>query len=196
MSFVTVHPMSFYEFAEAMGEEKLVELVRTMRWDRLDFIASRLETLLKLYYFIGGMPEVVASFAANNDFTAARAIQQQILDSYDRDFSKHAPIKEVPRIRMVWQSVIGQLAKENKKFIYGFLKEGARAKDFELALEWLQDAGLIHKVYRTKKGLLPLSAYEDFAAFKVYMSDTRSSQCHRQTARTGSAYADRCVHRL
>ena len=115
------------------------------------------------------MPEVVQSFIEEKDIQRVRELQQNILAAYDRDFSKHAPIDEVPRIRMVWQSISGQLAKENKKFIYGFLKEGARAKNFELAIEWLKDAGLIYKVNRTKKGLLPLSAYEDFASFKVFM---------------------------
>ena len=98
-------------------------------------------------------------------------LQYNILDAYDRDFSKHAPLEEVPRLRMVWRSISGQLSKENKKFIYGFVKEGARAKNFELAIEWLQDAGLVYKVNRTKKGLLPLSAYEDFSAFKLFMLD-------------------------
>lgn len=94
------------------------------------------------------------------------------MDSYDRDFSKHAPINEVPRIRMIWKSFPSQLSKENKKFIYGLLKERARAKEFELGIEWLKDAGLIYKVNRTKKGLFPLTAYEDFSAFKLFIVDT------------------------
>ena len=171
VDFLTLYPMSFFEFAEAMGEGLLVSQMQKQNWNVLLSHASTLETLLRQYFYIGGMPEVVNAFVQNKDFQQVRAIQQTILDSYDRDFSKHAPDREVPRIRMIWRSVSGQLAKENKKFIYGFLKQGARAKDFELALSWLQDAGLIYKVHRTKAGLLPLSAYEDFAAFKVYLLD-------------------------
>lgn len=132
---------------------------------------SKLQEHLRLYYYIGGMPEVVSSFIADKNITKVRQLQQNILDAYERDFSKHAPAPEVPRIRMVWKSVPAQLSKENRKFIYGQLKEGARAKEFELAIEWLKDAGLIYKVNRTKKGLLPLSAYEDFSAFKLFTLD-------------------------
>ena len=117
------------------------------------------------------MPEVVESYSQRRDFAEVRRIQSGILDTYSNDFSKHAPISEVPRIRMVWNSVASQLAKENKKFIYGMLREGARAKDFEVAIEWLKDAGLIYKVNRTKSGELPLNAFEDFGAFKIYMLD-------------------------
>ena len=171
VDFMTLYPMSFMEFMDAMGEQQLIRLLRSKNWEMIRTFAPRLETLLRQYFYVGGMPEVVSSFATNKDVKTVRELQQDILDSYDRDFSKHAPTAEVPRIRMVWRSVSGQLAKENKKFIYGFLKEGARAKDFEVAIEWLRDAGLIYKVQRTKKGLMPLSAYEDFAAFKVYMLD-------------------------
>ena len=171
VEFMTLYPMSFFEFAEAMGEQLLIQQLRSKNWELVSKYSSRLETLLKQYYYIGGMPEVVGAFVKNKDFAQARTIQLAILDSYDRDFSKHAPVREVPRIRMIWRSVSGQLSKENKKFIYGFLKQGARAKDFEMALSWLQDAGLIYKVHRAKAGRLPLSAYEDFAAFKVYLLD-------------------------
>ncbi len=171
VDFMTLYPMSFMEFMDAMGEQQLIRLLQSKNWEMIRTFAPRLETLLRQYFYVGGMPEVVSSFATNKDVKTVRELQQDILDSYDRDFSKHAPTAEVPRIRMVWRSVSGQLAKENKKFIYGFLKEGARAKDFEVAIEWLRDAGLIYKVQRTKKGLMPLSAYEDFAAFKVYMLD-------------------------
>lgn len=171
VDFLTLYPMSFFEFAEAMGEQLLVKQLRDQRWEIINKYASRLETLLRQYFYVGGMPEVVSAFVQNKDFVQVRMIQQAILDSYDHDFSKHAPVREVPRIRMIWRSVSGQLSKENKKFIYGFLKQGARAKDFELALSWLQDAGLIYKVHRTKAGRLPLSAYEDFSAFKVFLLD-------------------------
>lgn len=133
--------------------------------------ASKYEQLLRLYFFVGGMPGVVADYVENRDLNRVRMMQQNILDTYDRDFSKHAPNNEVPRLRMVWKSIVGQLSKENRKFIYGFLKEGARAKDFELSIEWLRDAGLLYKVNRSKCGLMPLAAYEDFCAFKVFMVD-------------------------
>jgi predicted AAA+ superfamily ATPase len=133
---------------------------------------SKLRELLRQYYYVGGMPEVVNSFANEKDFSKVRRLQQAILDTYDRDFSKHAPIAEVPRIRMVWRSIPSQLSKENRKFVYGFLKEGARARDFELAIEWLRDAGLVYKINRVKQARLPLVAYEDFSAFKLFMVDT------------------------
>ena len=171
VDFLTLYPMSFFEFAEAMGEQLLVKQLKDQRWDIISKYSSRLETLLRQYFYVGGMPEVVSAFVQNKDFVQVRTIQRAILDSYDHDFSKHAPVREVPRIRMIWRSVSGQLSKENKKFIYGFLKQGARAKDFELSLSWLQDAGLIYKVHRAKVGRLPLSAYEDFAAFKVFLLD-------------------------
>ena len=171
VDFMTLYPLSFFEFLEAMGQAPLVEAMQTGRWESIGRLAPRLEMYLRQYYYVGGMPEVVQAFAANGDLSQVRRLQQSILDSYTNDFSKHAPLTEVPRLRVVWQSISGQLAKENKKFIYGFIKEGARAKNFELALEWLRDAGLIYLVHRTKKGLLPLSAYEDFNAFKVYMLD-------------------------
>ena len=133
---------------------------------------SKLQEYLRQYYYIGGMPEVVSSFITEKNLMKVRQLQQNILDAYDRDFSKHAPITEVPRIRMVWKSIPAQLSKENRKFIYGQLKEGARAKEFEIAIEWLKDAGLIYKINRSKKGQMPLSAYEDFSAFKLFIVDT------------------------
>ena len=171
VDFINLYPLSFFEFVDAMGQEHLLEPLRMQQWDATQTVASRLESLLRQYYYVGGMPEVVQSFADNGDLKEVRRLQQAILDSYDRDFSKHAPIEEVPRLRMVWNSVSGQLSKENKKFIYGFIKAGARAKNFELAIEWLRDAGLLYKVNRAKKGQMPLSAYEDFAAFKVFLLD-------------------------
>ena len=132
---------------------------------------NRFEERLHQYYFVGGMPAAVVSFANDNNLDKVRTIQKAILEAYERDFSKHAPAIEVPRIRMVWHSIPAQLAKENRKFIYGAVKEGSRAKDFELAIEWLKDAGLIYKVNRCKKAQLPLAAYEDFSAFKMFLSD-------------------------
>lgn len=163
---------SFSEFLEAVGQEAFARLLAKKDWGLIAAFRSKLIDLLKQYYYVGGMPEVVNAFINHKDYAEVRQLQQTILDSYDRDFSKHAPIAEVPRIRMIWRSVPAQLAKENKKFIYGVVKEGARAKDFELAIEWLIDAGLIYKVSRVKKAGIPLSAYEDFSAFKLFLLDT------------------------
>ena len=171
VDFVNVYPLSFWEFLEAVGKGQFVKVIKQQNWQMLSPFETQLKDLLRLYFFIGGMPEVVKCFAETNNMQLVRNLQENILEAYDKDFSKHAPLEEVPRLRMVWRSISGQLSKENKKFIYGFLKEGARAKNFELAIEWLKDAGLVYKVSRTKKGLLPLSAYEDFSAFKLFMSD-------------------------
>jgi predicted AAA+ superfamily ATPase len=171
VNFMTLYPLSFWEFLEAMGKGQFVEVIRSQNWEMLEPFESDLQMLLRQYFIVGGMPEVVKSFAEDANVQVVRDLQRNILDAYDRDFSKHAPLNEVQRLRMVWRSVGAQLSKENKKFIYGFLKEGARAKNFELAIEWLKDAGLVFKVNRTKKGELPLSAYEDFSAFKLFMLD-------------------------
>lgn len=171
VEFLDLYPLSFVEFADAMGQGRLVQLLERGGWELVSSAASKYEQLLRLYFYLGGMPGVVADYIENRDLNSVRKIQQDILDSYDVDFSKHAPNNEVPRLRMVWHSVVGQLAKENKKFIYGFLKKGGRAKEFELAIEWLRDAGLLYKIPRTKSGLLPLVAYEDFSAFKVFIVD-------------------------
>lgn len=171
VEFLDLYPLSFVEFADAMGQGRLVQLLERGDWELVSSTASKYEQLLRLYFYLGGMPGVVADYIENRDLNSVRKIQQDILDSYDVDISKHAPNNEVPRLRMVWHSVVGQLAKENKKFIYGFLKKGGRAKEFELAIEWLRDAGLLYKIPRTKSGLLPLAAYEDFSAFKVFIVD-------------------------
>lgn len=172
VEFMDLYPLSFLEFLNAIGEQNFTKLLLQKDWEMISLFHSKLQEYLRQYFYIGGMPEVVSSFITHKDFSKVRQLQKNILDSYDRDFSKHAPIYEVPRIRMVWKSIPSQLSKENKKFIYGLLKEGARAKEFELAIEWLKDAGLIYKVNRTKKGELPLTAYEDFSAFKLFVVDT------------------------
>ncbi|MCS2292746.1 ATP-binding protein [Bacteroides thetaiotaomicron] len=172
VDFIDLYPLSFSEFLEAVGQEAFARLLAKKDWGLIAAFRSKLIDLLKQYYYVGGMPEVVNAFINHKDYAEVRQLQQAILDSYDRDFSKHAPIAEVPRIRMIWRSVPAQLAKENKKFVYGVVKEGARAKDFELAIEWLIDAGLIYKVSRVKKAGIPLSAYEDFSAFKLFLLDT------------------------
>ena len=172
VDFMDLYPLSFSEFLEAVGQEAFARLLAKKDWGLIAAFRSKLIDLLKQYYYVGGMPEVVNAFINHKDYAEVRQLQQTILDSYDRAFSKHDPIDEVHRIRMIWRSVPAQLAKENKKFIYGVVKEGARAKDFELAIEWLIDAGLIYKVSRVKKAGIPLSAYEDFSAFKLFLLDT------------------------
>ena len=171
VDFMDLSPLSFHEFLLAMGEERMARLLSDRNWNMIGMVKDKLTTLLKTYYYVGGMPEAVNSYCQYKDFAEVRRIQNNILDTYNNDFSKHAPINEVPRIRMVWNSIASQLAKENKKFIYGMLREGARAKDFEVAIEWLKDAGLIYKVNRTKSGELPLNAFEDFSVFKIYLLD-------------------------
>jgi predicted AAA+ superfamily ATPase len=126
---------------------------------------------LRHYYFIGGMPEAVSSFISENEFDKVRSIQKSILSSYEHDFSKHAPAEIVPRINILWQSIPSQLSKENKKFIYGAVKQGGRAKEFELALAWLTDCGLVNKIQRISKAALPLVAYQDASAFKLFILD-------------------------
>lgn len=171
VDFMYLYPLSFFEFLEAVDEKRMVDLLMSKDWQTITMFRAKFEERLRQYYFVGGMPAVVAAFAEDGNLERVRTLQNGILDSYERDFSKHAPAIEVPRIRMVWQSIPAQLSKENRKFIYGVVKEGARAKDFELAIEWLKDAGLIYKVNRCKKGQMPLAAYEDFAAFKIFISD-------------------------
>lgn len=172
VEFLHLHPLNFTEFLLATDNENLVELIqKTSDWQLVTTFKERYISLLKNYYFVGGMPEAVQSFCENKNFDAVRQIQENILLSYEQDFSKHAPAEIIPRIRMIWNSLVSQLAKENKKFIYGLIKEGARAKEFELALTWLEDYGLIYKIYRTKKANFPLSAYIDLNAFKTYSID-------------------------
>lgn len=171
VDFMHLYPLSFYEFLNAIGEKKMVDLLQAKDWTMLTMVRAKFEERLRQYYFVGGMPAAVLAFVNDGDLNKVRTIQKSIIEAYERDFSKHAPAIEVPKIRMVWHSIPSQLSKENRKFIYGMIKEGARAKDFELAIEWLKDAGLIYKVNRCKKAQLPLAAYEDFSAFKMFLSD-------------------------
>jgi predicted AAA+ superfamily ATPase len=147
VDFMRLSPMSFYEFLLAINEKGIAELIAKRDFDNLKFFSSKLINYLHYYFYIGGMPEVVDYFSSTKDWIEARKIQNQILTSYRNDFSKHAPKEILPRINMVWESIPVQLAKENKKFVYGSIREGARAKDFEMAIQWLTDAGLLHKVY-------------------------------------------------
>jgi len=171
VDFLKLHPMSFHEFLLAMSEAGLARILDEKLWDYSPAFAGKFKEFLRYYFFTGGMPGVVLDFSQNRDFQKARGIQQNILNAYRNDFSKHAPRDVLPRINMVWDSIPAQLAKENKKFIYGVLKGGARAKDFELAIQWLVDSGLLHKIYSVSKPALPLAAYRDMAAFKLYHND-------------------------
>jgi len=169
--FMDLYPLSFSEFLEALGETTLIELLIIKDWKLINTYKSRFIERLRQYYYVGGMPEAVLSFSKNSSFKDVRDIHNQILDAYEQDFSKHAPRDIVPRIRMVWNSIPAQLAKENRKFIYGIIKEGARAKDYEMALAWLIDCGLVHKICRITRPSLPLKAYEDRSAFKLFLAD-------------------------
>lgn len=171
VDFVNLMPMNFMEFLRAAGQEPMARLVEESKWDSIAYVKDRMVQLLRSYYYVGGMPEAVKAYCDGLGNDEVRRIQTNILMTYENDFSKHAPAKEVPRIRMVWHSITSQLAKENRKFIYGMLRHGARAKEFEVAVEWLQDAGLVHKVNRTKCGEMPLSAFEDFGTFKLFILD-------------------------
>ena len=171
VEFLNLYPLNFGEFLKATGNLNLLELLQEKDWPLIETFKTKFIHLLKQYYYVGGMPEVVQSFTEDEDYQKVRIIQQNILTSYEQDFSKHAPSEIIPRIRMIWNSVISQLAKENKKFVYGLVKEGARAKDFELALSWLEDYGLIYKIQRTKKSNVPLAAYSDLGVFKLYVID-------------------------
>lgn len=168
---IQLNPISFREFLAAVGEEGLARLIEQKEYDLMSAFREKYIDWLKKYYYIGGMPEVVSSFAEEKDFGEVRYLQKQIIEMYENDFSKHTTEQELPRIRMVWNSVPMQLAKENKKFLFGKIKEGARAKDFEIAIGWLQDCGLITKVYRVNKPAMPLKAYIEFSAFKLYLLD-------------------------
>jgi uncharacterized protein len=171
VEFLDMHPFTFTEFLGALGQQPLENLIQSGDWILIKSFRDRFIQLLKQYYYIGGMPEAISSFIQHNDFHAVRDIQKRILTAYELDFSKHAPADIVPRIRMLWNSIPSQLARENKKFIYGAVKTGSRAKDYELALSWLLDCGLVHKVNRVSKPGIPLKAYEDSAAFKLFIAD-------------------------
>lgn len=177
VDFLKLYPLSFEEFLMATGKKQFAELLARQDYQMVTSFKQTYIDALKQYYFVGGMPEAVQSFAEDGDFNEVRAIQKRILSAYEQDFSKHAPPDIVPRIRMVWNSIPSQLAKENKKFIYGLVREGARAKDYETAIMWLSDCGLVHKVSRVKGAGIPLRAYEDLRAFKLFALDTGFLGC-------------------
>lgn len=177
VDFLKLYPLSFREFLMATGKERFAQLLDDQDYAMIKAFKQRFMDDLKHYYFIGGMPEAVLHFAENQDFNEVRQIQKRILDAYEQDFSKHAPKKNVPKIRMLWNSIPSQLAKENKKFIYGLVREGGRAKEYESALMWLIDCGLIHRVGRVNAPNIPLKAYEDLKAFKLFLVDVGLLGC-------------------
>ena len=170
VDILRLYPMSFEEFLWAKGYDKLAEVLDECEWESISTLGDTLEDLLRQYFFVGGMPEVVLDWVTKEDVLNIREIQNRIIASYSNDISKHAGT-ETERIRMVWNSIPAQLAKENKKFIYGAVKKGGRAKEFEVAIQWLVDAGLVHKIYRSKTPEMPLKMYEDFNAFKLFLLD-------------------------
>lgn len=177
VDFLKLYPLSFREFLMATGKERFAALLDRMDFEMIASFKAVYIDALKHYYFVGGMPEAVQSFAENKDFNEVRQIQKRILAAYEQDFSKHAPNEIVPRIRMLWNSIPAQLAKENKKFIYGLVREGARAKEYETAMLWLSDCGLVHKVSRVNGQGIPLKAYEDLKAFKLFLVDVGLLGC-------------------
>ena len=177
VDFLKLYPLSFSEFLMATGNERFAELLKNQDYEMITSFKQTYIDALKHYYFVGGMPEAVQSFAESKDFNEVRAIQKRILAAYEQDFSKHAPNEIVPKIRMLWNSIPSQLARENKKFVYGLVREGGRAREYETAIMWLSDCGLVHKVSRVNAAGIPLKAYEDLKAFKLFIVDVGLLGC-------------------
>ena len=171
VDILNMYPLSYTEFLQALGQEQLVQVLKSNDWKTIQMLKYDFIKYLRIYYFVGGMPESVLKYIETRDTMSVREVQNNILAIYRSDMSKHATPQEVVRITQVWQSIPSQLARENKKFIYGAIKSGARAREFELAIQWLQDAGLVIRVNRASKPNLPLKFYEDSSAFKLYMLD-------------------------
>lgn len=177
VDFLSLYPLSFREFLMATAGERFAELLDRQDYPMITAFKQTYVDALRQYYFVGGMPEAVRCFAEDRDFPAVREIQKHILAAYEQDFSKHVPAEIVPKIRMVWNSIPSQLAKENKKFVYGLVREGGRARDYETAIMWLCDCGLVHRVGRVNAAGIPLKAYEDLKAFKLFLVDVGLLGC-------------------
>lgn len=171
VDFCDLHPLDYQEFLSACGEGQLAEFLDTGDHGFIRNFKNKYIDYLKYYYYIGGMPEAVATYLTTKDLKRVRRVQKRLLTAYENDFSKHAPSEIVTRIRMLWSSIPTQLARENRKFLYGLIREGARAREYETAITWLADCGLIHKIHRVKKPDYPLRAYQDFQAFKLFVVD-------------------------
>ena len=172
-----MYPMDYEEFLQATGNEGWIEVLHSNDWPLIETLMPKMTDLLRQYYYVGGMPGVVSKFAENADLAQVRTLQREILEAYRRDISKHTTETESTRIRQVLDSLPSQLAKENKKFVYGAIRKGSRAKDFELAIQWLQDAGIVYKASRVKEGRMPLKFYEDMDAFKLFLLDCGLLAC-------------------
>lgn len=177
VDFLKLFPLSFKEFLMATGKERFSQLLDKRDYEMITSFKQTYIDALRHYFFVGGMPEAVQSFSENKDFNEVLEIQKRILAAYEQDFSKHAPYEIVPKIRMIWNSIPSQLAKENKKFVYGLVREGGRAKEYETAIMWLADCGLVHKVSRVNSAAIPLKAYEDLRAFKLFVVDVGLLGC-------------------
>lgn len=171
VDMIKMYPMTFNEFLVATGDEQLAELLTSKDFSLIDSLSVKYIERLRQYYYVGGMPAAVREFVESKDLEEIRSIQKQILFDYQRDFSKHSPMQEVPRINMVWESIPAQLAKENKKFIFGALKKGARASEFEMAIQWLKDAGLVYQINRITTPQMPLKFYTEMSVFKLFTLD-------------------------
>ena len=177
VDFLELYPLSFREFLMAVTGTQFAKLLDSQDYKMITSFKQTYIEALKQYYFIGGMPEAVKNFTEERDFYEVREVQKRILEAYEQDFSKHAPLEIVPKIRMVWNSIPSQLAKENKKFLYGLVREGGRAKEYETAIMWLCDCGLVYKIERVKGGGIPLKAYVDQKAFKLFVADVGLLGC-------------------
>lgn len=171
IEFLNLYPLSFPEFLSATGNHNLLELLESKDFSMIRTFKTKFIDLLKQYMFTGGMPESIITFIQTNDYSSVREVQENLLTAYEQDFSKHAPVTIVPLIRLIWHSLPAQLARENKKFLFGLVREGARAREFELALQWLLDSGLLSQVFRVRKPGTPLKAYQDLKAFKMFLLD-------------------------
>lgn len=171
VDFLHLYPLNFYEYLLAFGEEELAGLLKKKDYSLINSFRGKYTEYLRKYYYVGGMPEAVQCYVDTDDVKEVRGIQKNLLLYYENDFSKHAPKEQIARIQMVWNSIPAQLAKENRKFIYGIVREGSRAKDYEMAIQWLSDFGLINRSTRVKKPGMPLISCMDQASFKMYMLD-------------------------
>ncbi len=171
VEYLNLYPLSFKEFLLAMNENQILEIIDKKDFEMQKVFKERIIDLLRRYCYVGGMPKAVLSFSQEQDYNLVRKIQRNILNDYEGDFSKHIPPEQVERTRLLWNAIPSQLVKENKKCVYGKIKQGARAKDFEIALNWLIDSGLVHKVSRVTEPNMPLKAYEDVSAYKLFLLD-------------------------
>ncbi len=171
VDFLNINPLSYEEFLMALGKGEMVNMLHSHDWIAINSFAGRYIEMLRQYYYVGGMPEAVMTFVEKKDYQAVRKVQQSLLKSYAHDFSKHPPKDIVKRMTMLWNTIPAQLAKENKKFVYTAVRPSGRARDFETSIQWLCDAGVVHKVTRIFSGELPLAGFENPDAFKLYTLD-------------------------